>query len=160
MKRKNKCVASKKAYSTRSECLKIINKFLKQGRRLRYYECPVCLDFHLTSKGTKSQFSQIKSELKLLKQAKKKISQDYHKQQTIRKESRLIIEKQWREFRRLYNKYCTDNQINHKKLPTILKGVLPREERLRILAQMKEKQQKTTLWKTKMSTLLSWYNRC
>ena len=53
MKRKNKCVASKRAYATTDECLAVMKRVYKQKKvKLWYYECPVCLDFHLTSKGS------------------------------------------------------------------------------------------------------------
>jgi hypothetical protein len=52
MKRKNKC-ANKKKYSTISLTKEVIKKsYLERGVKLRHYECPVCLDFHLTSKNT------------------------------------------------------------------------------------------------------------
>lgn len=84
MKRKNKCVASKKPYKTASICLEIIrNAYLLRNTKLRYYECPVCLDFHLTSKKVNS------SDFKEL--------------------DREIIAKQWRHFEVLFN--TVHNQV-------------------------------------------------
>ena len=50
MKRKGKCV-NKKSYSHRNVALNVAATwFKKDGSKLGIYECPTCLDFHLTSK--------------------------------------------------------------------------------------------------------------
>lgn len=77
MKRKNKC-ANKKAYNLVSTIKKQIEKtYLNHGVMLRYYECPTCLDFHLTSKN---------------------IDPEYFK-----KWDREIIRKEWSHFETLFN---------------------------------------------------------
>ena len=51
MKRKNKC-ANKKKYNYRHKAEKAsLQSFKLRGIPTRIYECPTCLDFHLTSKG-------------------------------------------------------------------------------------------------------------
>jgi len=146
MKRKNKCVATKRAYATIDECLVVIKRILIQTGQLKtFYECPVCLDFHITSKGSKADRAKVRKLLRVDKAKAKAI----HRQNRVKKESRVIIDKQWREFKRLFNKYCSDNQISFKKPPTILKGILPRQERLKILAEMKYRQNHTMWGKLK-----------
>jgi hypothetical protein len=142
MKRANKCVASKKSYFSKTTCLRVIEKVYKTRKvKLRYYECPVCLDYHLTSKGTPAELNAVKKEWGVIEfknnheRARLGISNRKIKE---REASRVIVEKQYREFKRLFNAYCRDNGIQNKKPPTILKGVLPRAERLRILAEMKK----------------------
>ncbi len=50
MKRRNKCLI-KKAYAWKHAALDAAAKAYKErGVELGIYECPVCLDFHLTSK--------------------------------------------------------------------------------------------------------------
>lgn len=50
MKRPGKC-ANKRAYSTRGAALAVAERMYFQGnKRLALYECPTCLDFHLTTK--------------------------------------------------------------------------------------------------------------
>ena len=50
MKRKSKCV-NKKSYRHRNVALNVAATwFKKDGSKLGIYECPTCLDFHLTSK--------------------------------------------------------------------------------------------------------------
>lgn len=50
MRRKNKC-ANKKPYNTKSKALEAAKRsYLLRGVKTNYYECAVCLDFHLTSK--------------------------------------------------------------------------------------------------------------
>ena len=47
---KIKCI-EKKAFPTKSEVIRVAkNRYLKHGQNLGFYECSVCLDFHLTSK--------------------------------------------------------------------------------------------------------------
>ena len=49
MRRANKCI-NKRAYSTRGQVLTAArNSYLKRQVKTNYYECAVCLDFHLTS---------------------------------------------------------------------------------------------------------------
>ena len=121
MKRRNKCVATKRAYATTDECLKVIKRVYNQKMiKLRFYECPVCLDFHLTSKGTASQMHEAR-KIWLKENMKKDIKRKYE------------------EFCRLFNKMSREAH-KEKKHKSILKGVLPREQRLRILAEMKANQ--------------------
>lgn len=121
MKRRNKCIATKRAYATTDECIKVIKRVYTQKRiKLRFYKCPICLDFHLTSKGTPQQM--------------------YLCQQIWRNEKlKKNIQKKYQEFCRLFNKMSREVH-KEKKRKTILKGVLPREDRLRILAEMKANQ--------------------
>ncbi len=50
MKRANKCV-SKRSYTHRSAALAMACwMYREQGLRTAVYECPTCLDFHLTTK--------------------------------------------------------------------------------------------------------------
>lgn len=50
MKRAGKCV-NKKAYAYKSHALQIARKqYLEYGIKSSVYECPTCLDFHLTTK--------------------------------------------------------------------------------------------------------------
>lgn len=51
MKRSGKCVG-KKTYATRSKALAVARKwYLSKGKiEMGIYECPTCLDFHLTTK--------------------------------------------------------------------------------------------------------------
>jgi hypothetical protein len=50
MKRHSKCV-NKKPFVYRDEALTVAKKmFLNQGIKSAIYECPACLDFHLTTK--------------------------------------------------------------------------------------------------------------
>lgn len=77
MKRKNKC-ANKKAYNLVSKIKKQIKKtYFNNGVMLRYYECPTCLDFHLTSKN---------------------VDPEYFKEW-----GRDIIKKEWSQFEILFN---------------------------------------------------------
>jgi hypothetical protein len=64
MKRKNKCV-SKKKYGTVDLVNVVIKRAYKERNvKLRYYECPVCLDFHLTSKNADSiEFKKYDKEI-------------------------------------------------------------------------------------------------
>lgn len=141
MKRKNKCVATKKSYFSKAICLRIIKNAYKTRKvKLRYYECPICLDYHLTSKGTPAELNAAKKEWGFEEfnnnheKARLRITK---KQIREREASQAIVAKQYREFKRIFNAYCRNNGITNKKAPTILKGVLPRAERLRILAEMK-----------------------
>ncbi len=142
MRRKNKCVATKRAYSTTTECEEKIRRAWKERRvLLKYYECPICLDFHLTSKLTLAEKKQRLTEIKR------------HKRSNRLKNK---IKKQNKEFEKLF-KIAWSFYFPKKK--TVLKGMLPRADRLRILAEMKRKQEKVTLWKNTLSSLKSWYNR-
>lgn len=52
MKRANKCVGKRAFYTTR-QALNIARAIYNKKRvKLRYYECPTCLDFHLTKSHT------------------------------------------------------------------------------------------------------------
>ena len=52
MKRANKCI-TKKAYYTTDQALRAARIIYDSRRlKLRYYECPTCLDFHLTKSHT------------------------------------------------------------------------------------------------------------
>lgn len=56
MKRAGKCV-NKKAYSFKDEAQKVAHKVEKQTRKIyRVYECPTCLDFHLTTASKKQAY--------------------------------------------------------------------------------------------------------
>ena len=138
MKRKNKC-SGKVAYSLKSTCVKKIIRIYKNTKvKLRYYECPTCLDFHLSSKNIGEQFKQImlqeKKEVTL-------INEQNRERNIIQKQtaSKTIIQKEWVKFCHYFNWFhfklygCHENK---KKPKTILKGTLPRAERLRILATM------------------------
>jgi hypothetical protein len=121
MKRRNKCVATKRAYATTDECLREMKRtYYKSKVKLRYYECPVCLDFHLTSKGTPQQMYDV---------------QKIWRNEVLKKN----IARKYQEFCRLFNKMSREAH-REKKHKSILKGILPREERLRILAEMKANQ--------------------
>jgi hypothetical protein len=53
MKRKRKCI-EKKSFGTLFEAKKVTYKvWLKYHQKLNVYECPICLDFHLTKQSTK-----------------------------------------------------------------------------------------------------------
>ena len=142
MKRANKCVG-KVAYSHKSQCItKILRLYETRGQRLRYYECPTCLDFHLTSKNADEQFKQI---IMQKKQDATLINVQNRERNIIQKQAvkiellRKIIKLQWAEFNYLFNTFEFKVYGFHqskKKPETILKGVLPRAERLRILATM------------------------
>ena len=50
MERANKCVG-KKAYAYKDKAISVgVLMYEKHGTRMAVYECPTCLDFHLTSK--------------------------------------------------------------------------------------------------------------
>jgi hypothetical protein len=52
MGRKNKCVAYKKAYYFKDTALRVMKRaYLERGHKLRMYECPICLDIHVTHKN-------------------------------------------------------------------------------------------------------------
>ena len=136
MKRKDKCVG-KVAYSQKSQCIHKIIKFYETKKiKLRYYECPSCLDFHLTSKNADEQFKQIMTQKKQdatlvnVQNRERNITQKHA-------HSKLTIQREWVKFCYYFNTFEFKVYGFHqsKKRPeTILKGVLPREERLRILA--------------------------
>lgn len=48
MKHKRKCIEKKSFWSLEKVRKVIFQVEEKKGLRLRYYECPICLDFHLT----------------------------------------------------------------------------------------------------------------
>lgn len=78
MKRKNKC-ANKKAFNTIDKCNKAIRRSYVQGNvMLRYYECPTCLDFHLTSKNVDPR--------------------------PFKKFDKEVIAAQWNQFENIFNK--------------------------------------------------------
>ena len=151
----------KKKYKTTDDCLMAIRWTQKRfnGRVLLYYECPVCLDFHLTSKGKKEEFKKMLKTLKELKKAKAEKHKQQHLLKAQRKNLKESIAKQWREFSRLFNAYCRDNGYVYKKPPTILKGVLPRAERLKILAEMHAIDRNKEPVHNFKTTLANWYNR-
>jgi len=142
MKRANKCVG-KVAYSHESQCIhKILKLYKTKGQKLRYYECPTCLDFHLTSQNVDEQFKQI------IMQKKKDatfVNVQNRERNIVQKQaaqiaySRTIIQREWVQFcyyfKTLHFKLYGFHE-SKKKPRTILKGMLPREERLRILAKM------------------------
>ena len=132
MKRKNKCVG-KVTYSHKSQCItKILRLYETRGQRLRYYECPTCLDFHLTSKNAEKQFKKI-----IIQKKKKETLINVQIAQ-----SKTAIQREWVQFcfyfKKLHFKLYGSHE-SKKKPRTILKGMLPREERLRILATMGKK---------------------
>ena len=142
MKRANKCVG-KVAYSHKSQCItKILRLYETRGQRLRYYECPTCLDFHLTSKNADEQFKQI------IMQRKKKetlINVQNRERNIVQKQaaqiahSKKIIQSEWVKFCHYFQWFhfklygCHEGK---KKPKSTLRGILPRAERLRILATM------------------------
>jgi hypothetical protein len=75
MKRAGKCVG-KKAYAYKNTAEEVVFHFAKRGKFLLVYECPTCLDFHLTSqKLTKQYISQLKKKVRYKEPVKiKKIS--------------------------------------------------------------------------------------
>lgn len=64
MKRKNKC-ASKKPYFTLEVAKRVIRRaYVERGVMLRHYECPLCLDFHVTHKNVDpAPFREIDKEI-------------------------------------------------------------------------------------------------
>ncbi len=55
MKRKNKC-AGKRAYAFKDQAIRVAKRiYQKQHTVCAVYECPQCLDFHLTTKWTNMQ---------------------------------------------------------------------------------------------------------
>jgi len=108
MKRKDKCVG-KVAYSQKSQCIYRILKFYETKKvKLRYYECPTCLDFHLSSKNIGEQFNEIMEKKKKgatlvnVQNGERNIIQ---KQTTQIAHSKIIIQRQWSHFMILLNTY-------------------------------------------------------
>lgn len=127
MKRRNKCIAYKKAYSTTDDCIRVIRKVFKHKKvKLRYYECPICLDFHLTRSNANIQFNKLYTEWKT---------------ENKLRDSRQRIAKQYRQFEELFNRMNHKLYGTKKKPKTILKGILPREDRLRALAELKARRE-------------------
>jgi hypothetical protein len=131
MKTKYDSCLKKKTYSTTTAALKAIEKSYRHNRtKLRFYECNQCLDFHLTHVRTESMkpyFDRWDMPGMTEKQKTK---------------NRKYIQKRYEEFCRLFNKMnkAYNKEMNSGK-KTTLKGVLPRAERLRILAEMKARKE-------------------
>ena len=115
MKRKNKC-ANKKAYSTKGAAESAIEKsYSNYNVRLRYYECPTCLDFHLT---------------------KANVDPNYFK-----KWDRVTVKKQWAQFENLFNRmwgeiYGLSKSAKHNK---------KKRAKLRLAKQQKADQEHSRL---------------
>ncbi len=162
MKRYGKCVG-KVPHSSKATALRYIkNRYLQSGIKLRFYECPGCLDYHITSKPP---FGPMEPYYKRWDKDKNKPTKNTKLREL--KKSRRIINKQWAEFSKLFRNCCHKHGVSvlgyerthKKKLPTILKGVLPREERLRIFAELEAKRQQvaksTNLW----TSIKQWVQR-
>ena len=53
MKRKQKCIEKRSYYTLQTAKDATLSVFAKYKQRLNVYECPMCLDFHLTKGKTK-----------------------------------------------------------------------------------------------------------
>ena len=122
MKRRGKCI-SKRTFAYRDDALKFAKRQYKlYGRVMAVYECPTCLDFHLTSKY-----------------CAKKLKKKWDKE---------IVGEQYSEFCLLFRKAEGKPRRNKvqkdkepKKKPT-LKGILPLSEQKKIYATLNKTVQK------------------
>lgn len=91
MKRENRCVIDKKAYAYRSAALKVAKTaYLERNEKLKIYECPVCLDFHLSSQG-KSNLEEYYEKWKPTKVVGKSHAKNTRKKNNLRYRRRLVV---------------------------------------------------------------------
>lgn len=137
MKRANKCVG-KKRFNNKGLALAVCKKhWLKRGRKFAIYECPVCLDFHLTSKWCNT---------------------DYY----ITRWTKQEVRKQWIEFQKLEGTYQESKRKvkrkKKKKVKTTLKGMLSQSELNRVFQDFQPhvyNSPKQSWW----SRIIQWYGR-
>jgi hypothetical protein len=123
MKRKNKCVGKQTFFNKREAEAKVIYNCAKNRKAYGIYECPSCLDFHLTSK-----YDNRSDELK------KKCKEAKNKYRSI------IHEKRHEFLDKFCNKYINQGKpkiiqppksktqiVNQKELG-YKKSILPRSE--------------------------------
>lgn len=146
MKRKGKCVG-KVAFSSWFSAQDVARKhYLSNRRILSIYECPKCLDYHLTSKAKTCNLAHLHDQWVInevnTKEKRKKEATRINEENRAKNISRDIIRKEYEEFYTLFRMTCyrLGVSVGIKKPPTVLKGVLPRAERLKILSEMRSRQ--------------------
>ena len=119
MKRKGKCVGKKK-FAYKSEAIqKAKNIYFNNGIELGIYECPTCLDFHLTSK-----YCNIK----------------HRHTKWIKKQ----VRSQWLEFlrlERLHDKPPSANKVKKRKKKEYKQSIVPLSKQREIFKQLNENKQ-------------------
>ena len=167
MKRAGKCV-NKRAYSYQLIALEVAKKmYLQTGTKTAIYECPSCLDFHITSKvcNTHHLHDTWKREGLVVKKKTKQKKQKNGGSSAIRSYERELQEKLNKLKRRVASQYQEFLMLEKKMLVrlglveptkkikltgTKKQNTLPLAEQRRILAQLDNK---------KLSTRKSFWSR-
>ena len=98
---KNRCIG-KRAYGHWDSALKVSKRmFLQKGTCTAIYECPVCLDFHLTSKWCNTKGYHLEWSKKLVK---KKYNQFLFLEEQEMSKNQKLLRSQRRKMKRLVKK--------------------------------------------------------
>jgi len=138
MKRPGKCV-NKKAYAYKGQAINAAkNRYLSNGVHLGMYECPTCLDFHLTSQycNLKHLHEGWRAGVKVKKKRKKKTQQPVTK----------IIIRNWEiERQKKIDKIKRRVASQYQEFLTIEKAVLSRIEQGLTITRPKQNYKKQVL---------------